>query len=71
MDKKALAEDLAKKTHLALPDAEKFVDSFFATIAEYFKRGERVIIADFGSFYLKEDKTIQFNPSVKFKEIIK
>ena len=71
MDKKALAEEISRQAKLSLPDAEKFVDTFFGIIAEYFKRGEPVILSELGSFYPREDKKIQFNPSARFKDAIK
>ena len=56
------------KSRLSEEEAAKFVTAFCETLSDYFKKGEKVVIADFGSFYIRDDKTIQFNPSAKLKE---
>lgn len=70
MDKAGLAKKLASASQLSDAEATKFIDSFCATLAENFRQGEKVVIADFGSFFVREDKSVQFNPSAKLKEKI-
>lgn len=70
MTDQELAKKLAARSKLSEAEALSFIDAFTSTLADYFKAGERVIIAEFGSFYIKDDKTIQFNPSAKLKELI-
>lgn len=70
MEKMELAKKLAAKTHLDEAQATAFVDAFAETLADYFQKGEKVVIADFGSFFVRPDKTVQFNPSAKLKQII-
>ncbi len=68
MDQSQLSKALAQKSQLSEEEAGKFVDALAETLAEYFKKGEKVVIADFGSFYVRDDKTVQFNPSAKLKD---
>lgn len=70
MNSEGFAKKLAEKSRLSEEEAIKFVDAFSETLSEYFKKGEKIVIADFGSFYVKDDKTVQFNPSAKLKEKI-
>lgn len=70
MDKTAFAKELAKKSQLTPEQALGFVDAFSAVLAEYFKKGEKVVIADFGSFYVRDDNSVQFNPSAKLKDLV-
>jgi len=69
MDKEGFVKSLASKTELNDEQAEKFVDAFSKVMADYFRKGEKVVIAEFGSFYVKENKEVQFNPSSKLKEL--
>lgn len=68
MNKEGFAKRLAEKSQLSEDQASKFVDAFCDTLADYFKKGEKVVIADFGSFYVRDDKSVQFNPSAKLKD---
>ncbi len=68
MDRTGFAKKLVEKSHLSEEEASRFIDAFLETLAEYFKKGEKVVIADFGSFYVREDKSVQFNPSAKLKD---
>lgn len=67
MDRSGFVKKLVEKSHLTEEEANKFVTAFTETLSEYFKKGEKVVIADFGSFYVRDDKTVQFNPSAKLK----
>jgi nucleoid DNA-binding protein len=70
MDQIEFTKRFASKINLDEKKAEEFVQAFSSTLADCFKKGEKVIIAEFGSFYIKDDKTVQFNPSAKLKEVI-
>jgi len=70
MDKGGFAKQLAEKSQLSEAEATKFIDSFTDTLATYFRKGEKVVIAEFGSFYVRADKSIQFNPSAKLKDLV-
>ncbi len=70
MDKTELAKKLAAKSHLTEREAGEFIEAFSEVMAEYFKKGEKVVLAEFGSFYVSEDKNVQFNPSAKLKELV-
>lgn len=65
------AKKLTEKSELNEEQATAFLDAFSEVLADYFKRGEKVVIAEFGSFYVKDDKTVQFNPSSKLKDLVK
>ncbi len=70
MNKDDFAKKLAQKSQLTPEQATTFVDAFSTVLAEYFKKGEKVVIADFGSFYVRDDNTVQFNPSAKLKDLV-
>jgi nucleoid DNA-binding protein len=70
MDNAELAKKLSEKSHLDEQQAEEFIAAFSEVMGEYFKKGEKVVIAEFGSFYVGEDKKVQFNPSAKLKEVV-
>lgn len=70
MNNAELAKKLAAQTQLDEAQATAFVAAFSETLANYFKKGEKVVMAEFGSFFVREDKTVQFNPSAKLKEIV-
>lgn len=70
MDKTQLAKALSTETSLKPEEAEKFLDAFSKVLSDYFKKGEKVVIAEFGSFYVKDDQSVQFNPSAKLKDQI-
>ncbi len=70
MDNLEFAKKLASKTALSEQDAAKFVTAFTDTLGDYFKKGEKVVMADFGSFFVTNDKTVQFSPSAKLKELV-
>lgn len=70
MNNEEFAKKLATKTQLSAEEAAKFMTAFSEVMADYFKRGEKVIIADFGSFYVRDDNSVQFNPSAKLKNLV-
>lgn len=65
-----LAKKLAAKSRLSEEQATAFVDGFASVMADYFQKGEKVVIAEFGSFFVGENKKVQFNPSAKLKELV-
>ena len=68
MEKNELAQRLATKANMTEEQAQNFVKAFSETMAEYFKKGEKVVLAEFGSFYIRPDGSIQFNPSTKLRD---
>lgn len=65
-----MAKSLATRSNLLPEEVEKFLEAFTELMIEHFKKGEKVVIADLGSFYLNQDGSIQFNPSAKLKSQI-
>ncbi len=65
-----LAKQLADRSQLDEKSAAEFIAAFASVLAGYFKKGEKVVIAEFGSFYVKDDKSVQFNPSAKLKQLV-
>lgn len=70
MDQTALAKKLAAKSSLDEAAANKFIDAFSEVIGGYIASGEKVILADFGSFDRNGDN-IRFNPSAKLRDLVK
>jgi len=68
MKEDEFAKKLASKTSLDEKKAGEVIQAFSETLADYFKKGEKVVISEFGSFYVKEDKSIQFNPAARVKD---
>ena len=54
MNKINLVEIVAASANIKKKDAETAVDAMFAAITEQLKKGEKVQIAGFGAFKLKE-----------------
>lgn len=70
MANKELSKRLSERSHLSEADAERCIQFFVEVLKEYFKKGEKVIIAEFGSFSVTDDGLIQFNPSAKLKSLV-
>lgn len=70
MTKDEFAKKLSGQTQLSEAEATEFIQAFSKVLSDYFKKGEKVVIAEFGSFFVGENKTVQFNPSAKLKELI-
>lgn len=70
VDRADFAKKLAEKSQLSDKEAADFLAAFTNTLADYFKKGEKVVIAEFGSFSVNSDHTVQFNPSAKLKELV-
>ena len=54
MNKTGLYAALAKKEEISKKDAETFTNAFIETITEALQRGDKVQIAGFGTFEVKE-----------------
>ena len=70
MNNEELAKKLVAKSQLTEQEAAAFIDAFTEVMAEYFKKGEKVVVAEFGSFYVADDKSVQFNPSARLKDLV-
>lgn len=70
MNRDDLVKELADKAGVEEKLAAEFVSALVATMSDYFKKGEKVVIGQFGSFFVTPDKRIQFNPSAKLKELV-
>lgn len=70
MNREGFIKKLVSKTELKEEQAGVFLDAFTKVMTDYFRKGEKVVIAEFGSFYVKENKEVQFNPSTKLKDFI-
>ena len=68
MNKADMTKKLAEKANMTEEQATTFIQAFSETMADYFKKGEKVVLAEFGSFYIREDKSVQFNPSSKLRD---
>ena len=66
MNKQEFIKAVANKAELSLKDAAAAVEAYGAVIAEALKAGDKVAIANFGSYELKEKPERQgFNPLTK------
>jgi nucleoid DNA-binding protein len=70
MDRGEFAKQLAAQSQLSEKEAGQFLDAFSNVLTSYFKKGEKVVIAEFGSFYVKDDQSVQFYPSAKLKQLV-
>ncbi len=66
MNKNDLIKAVAAKADLSIKDATAAIDAFTAVVAETLQAGDKVAIANFGSFEVKEKAERQgFNPLTK------
>lgn len=66
MNKTEFIKAVATKADLSIKDATAAVDAYTAVIAEALKAGDKVAIANFGSYEIKEKAERQgFNPLTK------
>ena len=73
MTKSDLVAIVAKQAHLTKRAAEEAIDSIFDEITRSLKKGEKVVISGFGTFYLgkvKDKIVTPFGKSEK-KQVIK
>lgn len=66
MNKQEFIKAVAKKADLSLKDATAAVEAYGEVIAETLKAGDKVAIANFGSYEIKDKPERQgFNPITK------
>ncbi len=66
MNKNELIKAVAAKADLSIKDATAALDAFVAVVGESLQEGDKVAIANFGSFEVKEKAERQgFNPLTK------
>lgn len=65
-----LAKAVAEKTKMTEEEALKFVKAFTETLSEYFAKGEKVVMSEFGSFEVNSENKLQFHPSAKLKQLV-
>jgi len=70
MEEKELIKILGEKCHGKEDEARAFVEAFKKVLKEYFAKGEKVTIAELGTFDVLPDKSVQFSPSSKLKQQI-
>lgn len=61
MTKSQLSAVVAKKSHLTKKAAEEAIDALFEEITRSLKKGEKVVLSGFGTFYVS---------NVKDKEVV-
>ncbi len=72
IDKKELVSLVSQRVHRKVGVVEKIVDTFLDEIYEALKRGESVSLRDFGSFYVRLERTswvFKFNPSQRLRKL--
>jgi DNA-binding protein HU-beta len=80
MNKHELSKELADKTDTRLFESYHFIDLLVEAFTESLKRGEKIVISNFGTFYIKDRRpkrvrnpqtgqmmTIPAGKAVKFK----
>ena len=66
MNKTDMAASIAKKTGLTKKDSEKIIDAFIETVQESLVAGEKISLAGFGSFEVKQKaERMGVNPQTK------
>jgi|GEM_PF-1479685 len=68
MEEKELVKALGEKCHGKEDEAKEFVAAFKEVLTDYFAKGEKVTIAELGTFEILPDRSVQFNPSSKLKQ---
>jgi len=70
MNQFELNKRVAVKTGLEEAKVASLTEALKETLVERFKRGEKVVLSEFGSFVVTSDRRIQFNPAAKVKEAV-
>ena len=66
MTRSQLITKVANETNLSCSEVEKVMDGIFGTIGDVLKSGDKVTIAGFGRFEMRERQTKNFtNPKTK------
>lgn len=72
MNKEELTKIAAEEAGVTEEEAAKIIEAFFETIKEGLLKGERVLIAGFGTFSLSKRKEREFvNPKTRKIQTIK
>jgi len=73
MNKSQLIAVVAKKAHLTKRASEEAIDALFDEITRSLKKGEKVVISGFGTFYVsnvKEKEVVPFGDNTR-RQVIK
>ncbi len=73
MTKSQLVSTVAKKAHLTKKASEEAIEALFEEVARALKKGEKVVISGFGTFYVgkvKDKQVVPFGQEDK-RQIIK
>lgn len=62
MNKSQLVSVVAKKAHLTKKASEEAIDALFDEISRSLKKGEKVVISGFGTFYVSHVKDKEVVP---------
>ncbi len=66
MNKKHLAEEIAKKLAIKKYEAYNFVDLFIETVSENLSQGEKIVLSKFGTLIIKSKKQKKvLNPNTR------
>ena len=72
IEKDELIERISRRTGNSPKTVEKFVDATLEEIYEALKQGERVSLKNFGTFYVRPERTswvFKFNPSQRLRKL--
>jgi nucleoid DNA-binding protein len=72
MTKSQLVAIVAKKAHLTKRASEEAIDSMFDEVIRALKKGEKVVLSGFGTFYLgkvKDKQVVPFGQEAKRQTI--
>ena len=72
IEKKELVSLVSQRVHRKVGVVGDIVDIFLDEIYEALKRGESVSLRDFGSFYIRPERTscvFKFNPSQRLRKL--
>jgi DNA-binding protein HU-beta len=72
IEKDELIERISRRTGNSPKTVEKFVDTTLEEIYEALKQGKRVSLKNFGTFYVRPERTswvFKFNPSQRLRKL--
>jgi DNA-binding protein HU-beta len=73
MDRDGLVEQVVKRTGNSAKTVEKIVDAALEEIYAALKRGESVSLRNFGTFYVRPERStwvFRFNPSQRLRKLL-
>jgi DNA-binding protein HU-beta len=73
MDRDRLVEQVVKRTGNSAKTVEKIVDAALEEIYAALKRGESVSLRNFGTFYVRPERStwvFRFNPSQRLRKLL-